>query len=360
MSRRLRFWAGTVSGATSKVFTPSMTRGSTLTRSCVRNAGSAWMTAAAPSLTCALHPSAVSGITFHVAGSGAAMIFCICGLTVSGTGTLRAGRSRVPGPVWAKACVVATTIVAVVRLSAHENPVMSRDAIEQCAICFPPVYQSRSASDRALIGVDDLAPRREPYALVLFHVRDGALEIFDAQGLARYHGMQRHAHHARLLAAIGIKRVELVDHRPEILLARVTLADIQRNVVDLVAVRNPKHLSRFYLHRVGLVVVVPVATINHALRGENVERVVGLDQSGAEPSARPFAGCLLDCFQNDPDGFALGLRIEACQVRGVRGAVAHELPTALFHFLDGLGVNVADLRIQCHRRFHSRLVEDIG
>ena len=34
-------------------------------------------------------------MTFQVGVSGAAMIFCICGLTVSGTGTLRTGRPSV-------------------------------------------------------------------------------------------------------------------------------------------------------------------------------------------------------------------------------------------------------------------------
>src|SRR6266852_5242643 len=87
--------------------------------------------AAAPALTCAFHSSAVFGITFQVGGGGAPMIFCICGLTVSGTGTLCAGTSRVPGAaVWAKAAVAATTIAPTKGPSAHENPAMSREAAE--------------------------------------------------------------------------------------------------------------------------------------------------------------------------------------------------------------------------------------
>jgi hypothetical protein len=57
---------------------------------------------------------------------------------------------------------------------------------------------------------------------------------------------------------------------------------------------------------------------------------------------------------------SLDLRIEAGECRGVRGAMAHELPTALFHFLDGLRIDVADLRIQRHRRSHSGFIEDVG
>src|SRR5262249_40127048 len=39
------------------------------------------------------------------------------------------------------------------------------------------------SSHRALIGVDDLASGGEPNAWSLLHVGDGALKVFDAQGL---------------------------------------------------------------------------------------------------------------------------------------------------------------------------------
>src|SRR4029077_12003926 len=45
----------------------------------------------------------VFGKTFQFGLMGAPMIFCICGLTVSGTGIVRAGTSR-GGGVWAAAC----------------------------------------------------------------------------------------------------------------------------------------------------------------------------------------------------------------------------------------------------------------
>jgi hypothetical protein len=40
--------------------------------------------------------------------------------------------------------------------------------------------------------------------------------------------MQRHPHHARVLAAIGVEDVELVDHRAKVLLAGIAFADIER------------------------------------------------------------------------------------------------------------------------------------
>src|SRR5262249_59724202 len=60
-------------------------------------AGRPCMAATVTVLTWAFHSSDVFGITFQVGVSGAAIIFCICGLTVSGTGIVRAGISRDPG-----------------------------------------------------------------------------------------------------------------------------------------------------------------------------------------------------------------------------------------------------------------------
>ena len=112
----------------------------------------------------------------------------------------------------------------------------------------------------------------------------------------------------RGLAAVGVQRIELIDHRAQILLAGVSLAGEERDVVDFVAVGNREHFSRLDLHRIWLVVVVPVAAIMHAFLGENVEGVVGFDQPGAEPAARPFPGRLLDRFQDGADRIALLLR----------------------------------------------------
>src|SRR5215510_11225737 len=201
-------------------------------------------------------------------------------------------------------------------------------------------------SHRALVGVDDLTPGGEPHALALLHVSDCALQVFDAQGLADDHRMQRNAHDPRLLAAVGVQRIELIDHRAQILLAGVALAEEERDVVDLVAVGNREHFSRFDLHLIGLVVVVPVAAILHAFFGENVERVVGLYQPGAEPAARPLPGRLLDRLQDRANGLALLLRGKAGERVRVGETVAHELPAALLHFLDRLGEDFANLRIQ--------------
>ena len=50
--------------------------------------------------------------------------------------------------------------------------------------------------------------------LMLLHVRNGARKVFDPQRLAGNHGMEQNAHDPRLLEAVGIQRIELVDHGP--------------------------------------------------------------------------------------------------------------------------------------------------
>src|SRR5262249_21875586 len=172
----------------------------------------------------------------------------------------------------------------------------------------PRVFLRCRTSHRALVGVDDLTSGGEPHPLALLHVSDGALQVFDAKGLAGDHRMQRNAHDPRLLAAIGVQRIGLIDHRAEILLAGVALADEEGDVVDLVAIGNREHFSRLDLHLIRLIVVVPVAAILHAFFRENVERVVGLDQPGAEPAARPLSGRLLDRLEDRANGLALLLR----------------------------------------------------
>src|SRR5262249_31649745 len=91
----------------------------------------------------------------------------------------------------------------------------------------PPGADGKSASRHLLVGVDDLAPRGEPPPRVLLHVRDRLLEVFDAQRLSGDHRVERNAHHARLLAAVRIEYIELVDDAAQILLAGIAFADVE-------------------------------------------------------------------------------------------------------------------------------------
>src|SRR5262245_65507342 len=98
--------------------------------------------------------------------------------------------------------------------------------------------------------------------------------------------MERNAHDSRLLLAVGQQRLELVDHGTVILLAGIAFANEERDIVDLHAIRNGKEFPRLDLHGVRLIVGVPIAAIDHALFCEDVERVVSLDESAAEPASR--------------------------------------------------------------------------
>src|SRR3989442_6717828 len=109
---------------------------------------------------------------------------------------------------------------------------------------------------RALVGVDDLAAGGKPDALLLFDFGEGAMEIVDAQRLPDDHGMERNSHDPRLLRAVGVKRLELIHHGPQILVSRVAFSKEERDVVDLHAIRNGEELPFLDLHWIGLIVVV--------------------------------------------------------------------------------------------------------
>src|SRR5262245_50395385 len=95
----------------------------------------------------------------------------------------------------------------------------------------------------AHVSVDDFAAGREPGALLLLHLGERALEIFDAQRLPGDHRMQRNAHDPRLLSAVGEELLELIHHRAVVLLAGIALAQEQPDVVDLHAIGNGEHFS---------------------------------------------------------------------------------------------------------------------
>src|SRR6267143_153534 len=213
---------------------------------------------------------------------------------------------------------------------------------------------------RTLVGVDDLAAGGKPDALLLFDFGEGALEIFDAQRLPDDHGMKRNSHDPRLLRAVGVKRLELIDHGPQILVPRIAFSNEERDVVDLHAIRNGEELPFLDLHWIGLIVVVPIATIGHAFLSEDVEGVVRLDEAGAEPPARFASGRLLDRLEHVLDDLLLSLRTQAGKVFAIGGPVTHEFPPAFFHFLHGLGKGVADRRIQGDCRLDACRIQHVG
>ena len=87
---------------------------------------------------------------------------------------------------------------------------------------------------------------------------------------------------------------------------------------------------------------------------------MSLGQPGAEPTARPLAGRLLDGRQHVLDDLLLFFQGEALEAFAVGGAVTHELPAAPNHLRDVLGERLAILRVQRDRRLDARRVKHVG
>ncbi len=143
ISTRSRFSGAIVSGVTMKALTPSIVVFSILTfRRSVRP-GRLRIVPAAPASETGFHSSPVFGRTFQPGRSGAAISFCTCGLTVSGTGSERVGTSKPPLLAgWAmapgaKAATPATQIAPITaRRSKDERSVIKLPPWPVAACCF--------------------------------------------------------------------------------------------------------------------------------------------------------------------------------------------------------------------------------
>jgi len=96
ISTRSRFSGAIVSGVKMNARTPSIVVFSILTLRRSVRPGRFRIVPAAPASETGFHSSPVLGRTFHPGRSGAAISFCTCGLTVVGTGSVRAGISDPP------------------------------------------------------------------------------------------------------------------------------------------------------------------------------------------------------------------------------------------------------------------------
>src|SRR3954452_19040271 len=136
ISTRSRFSGAIVSGVTTKALTPSIVVFSILTfRRSVRP-GRLRMVPAAPASETGFHSSPVFGRTFQPGRSAAAISFCTCGLTVSGTGSERVGTSKPPllaGWAMAPGAYAATPATQIAPITARR----SKD--ERSVIKLPPL-----------------------------------------------------------------------------------------------------------------------------------------------------------------------------------------------------------------------------
>jgi hypothetical protein len=80
--------------------------------------------------------------------------------------------------------------------------------------------------------------------------------------------MNRNRHHSSAALPFLVENIELVNDGLHEIGAAVAFAKEKRNVVDLHRIRNRYQLSRLDLHRIGLVIVTPVAQITNPLLGQ--------------------------------------------------------------------------------------------
>src|SRR5258706_293179 len=162
--------------------------------------------------------------------------------------------------------------------------------------------------------------------------------------------MQGDRHDAPRLGAFFVENFELPDdHVAELVRRAVALLE-RRLVVDLRAVghgHEPPPAPE--LHRIGLIVVHPVADVLAAFRRQKFERVPGFLEPRAEPADGPRARRLRDRVERAADGAALLARAQLVQAPRVALVVPHELPLARPAFLDDLGMLTAELAVQRDR-----------
>src|SRR6202165_2940165 len=138
------------------------------------------------------------------------------------------------------------------------------------------MFSTLSLWKNLLVCFRNLTPSREPHALMLLNMSDCLLKVFDPQGLSNQERMKRNSHEARNLIALLIERVELNNHRSEVVFAGVALPNEQAQVIKLHAIRNREQLPRFHLHAIGLVIIVPITHVGDTLLRQNIRRIKGL------------------------------------------------------------------------------------
>ena len=108
-----------------------------------------------------------------------------------------------------------------------------------------------------MLGVPggDLAPGRQPDAVMRHDMGERLVEGGDALRLAGEVGMERQAHHRAALRALGIELVELRLHHRRVALDRRVAVLEQRHVVDLERIGNADQPAVAHLDRHRLVVV---------------------------------------------------------------------------------------------------------
>src|SRR6478609_5165457 len=213
-----------------------------------------------------------------------------------------------------------------------------RDRIMTCSSSF---------LDLRTIVAGDLGAGRLPPPRVSADVGERGLEGIDAVRHAGEIGVQRNRHDPSRFRALAIEHVELpADHLAEFIGGAVRALE-HRLVVDLVAIgHGDETAATLEAHRIGLVVISPVAHILATFGSEEVERVPGLLQTGAEPADRARAAGLGDGRERALDDplFLAGRRF--VEAPGIAFAMPHPFPAELLALGDDFGMVRAEVAVE--------------
>src|SRR6267378_3445839 len=185
------------------------------------------------------------------------------------------------------------------------------------------------------------------------------LSVGDAVRHADQIGMQADRHDPAGLGTLGVERVELAaDNLLELVDRAVAVIEVRR-VVDLVGIGDRDQPLAADIHQIRLVVIDPVGDIETTLLGEEIERMPGLGEAGAEPAGGFLAGHLGDAGKGVGDRLALFVGAEGVEPNAVGPVVAEDLPTELDCGADDLRVVVADVAVQCRAGADAVLAQHI-
>ena len=196
----------------------------------------------------------------------------------------------------------------------------------------------------------DLGAGGFPDAIVTADIAKRRIESVDPVRHAGKIGMDRDRHHAAGLGALAIEHVELAaDHLLEF--GRRAMRPLEhRLVVDLLAVGHGNQpLAAVERHQRGLVVMHPIGHVFAAIGGEQIDRVPGLLQAGAEPADRTLPRSFLDGRERAMDDASLFVGRHLVEPARVGLVVAHPLPAKLVAFLDDRRMLHAQIAVERHR-----------
>jgi hypothetical protein len=167
--------------------------------------------------------------------------------------------------------------------------------------------------------------------------------------------MQRNCHHARGRLRFLIQHVEGLADAP----VKIVDADRghieQRHVIELDGIGNAVEPV---VHAIRQVVIHPIADVLDVVLAQQIERVPGLGETGAEPATHRLAVAGDDRAGLGNDGCLLCLA-HAREQHGVGQPVTHEFPAQPHAFVHDARIETADLAIERDRAAHAMPAQHI-